>query len=90
MLVYGDIRVLRGGLPLLEDSPEQPAGHANGEVGRGLGFGLELGLLPGERIFVWRLQRRVLSFPVSGSGPKQDMRHLYSLFYYQHRSVHMF
>ena len=47
LLVFGDFRVLRGGLPLLEDSPEQPGGHADGAFGRGLGFGIELGL-PGD------------------------------------------
>jgi len=62
LVVVGDVSVQRGGLTLLENSPEQPGGHAYGELGRGLGFGVELGW-SGERILRWRLPRRVLPFP---------------------------
>jgi hypothetical protein len=38
-LVGGKVGILSGGLPLLKNSPEQPGRHADGELGRGLGFG---------------------------------------------------
>lgn len=73
LVVVGDVGVLRSGLTLLEDSPEQPGGHADGELGRWLGFGIVLGR-SGERIFRWRLPMSFWPFPTQGS--QDDFRNV--------------
>jgi hypothetical protein len=46
LLVGGDVGVLRRGFSFLKNSPEQPGGHDDDELERGLGFGQR-----GERFF---------------------------------------